>query len=105
MVGVDDAVEPPSGCSIDALLRVLREIERALGVELVGHAPVWYRDSSGAPVRVSRPDFKDRARQGIIHAETPVFDLSLTRVGDLRSGRFEGPVRERWHARLLPQGD
>ncbi len=102
MVGVDDQVEPPSGCSIDALLRILAEVEREIGVEILGNAPVWYRDVEGAPVRVSRPMFKERAALGSIDGDTPVFDLTLTRVGDLRAGRFERPARDLWHARLLP---
>jgi hypothetical protein len=101
MVAVDDRVTAPSGCSTDALIRALRHLESDLDVELVGNAPVWYRDADGLPVRVSRPGFRDLARQGGIDLDTRVFDLSLTRLGDLRDGRFEGPARGHWHRRLV----
>jgi hypothetical protein len=104
VVAVDDRVTPPSGCSIDALVRALARLESELDVEIVGNAPVWFRSTEGAPVRVSRPRFRQLAREGEIDAETPVFDLSLTRLGDLRAGQFEGAARDRWHARLLPPG-
>ncbi len=102
VVTVDDRVTPPSGCSIDALVRALSRLESELEVEIVGNAPVWYRSAEGAPVRVSRPRFRQLAREGKIDADTPVFDLSITRLGDLRAGGFEGAARDRWHARLLP---
>jgi hypothetical protein len=103
LVAVDDRVTPPSGCSIDALVRTLAGLEAELGLELVGNAPVWYRDAEGRPMRVSRARFKALAQEGVITAETPVFDLSLTRLSEFREGRFEGPAGQHWHARLLPR--
>jgi hypothetical protein len=101
MVAVDDRVTAPSGCSTDALIRALRRLETDLDVELVGNAPVWYRDAGGQPARVSRPRFRELARRKEIDLDTRVFDLSLTRLGDLREGRFEGPARDHWHRRLV----
>jgi hypothetical protein len=104
LVGVDDRVTAPSGCSIDALIRALARLESELDIEVVGNAPVWYRGPSGSPERVSRPAFRKLAREGAVGLDTPVFDLSLIRLGDFRSGRFEGPARDHWHARLLGSG-
>lgn len=103
LVGVDERVEPPSGCSIDALVRTLRELEESLGIEMVGGAPVWYREggSGGEIRRASRPDFRAAASEGRITRETPVFDLSITRLGELREGRWELPAGESWHRRYL----
>jgi hypothetical protein len=103
MVGVDDQVEAPSGCSIDALLRLLSELEEELGIDVRGNAPVWYRNAQGGIERVTRPAFRQRVSDGLVDGDTRVFDLSLTRVGDVRAGRFEGPARERWHARFLAE--
>lgn len=96
LVGVDEAAAPPSGCSIDALVRVLKEKERELGVELLNHAPVLFRDGDGVR-RVSRADFKALARQGDVGPGTVVFDNSVTRMEALREGRWETPARESWH--------
>jgi hypothetical protein len=103
LVGVDDRITPPSGCSIDALVRALREIEEELDVEMVGGAPVWYREGGpeGELRRVSRSDFRNRVREGEITPDTIVYDLSLTRVGELRDGRWELPARESWHGRYF----
>lgn len=104
LVAVDDRVEPPSGCSIDALVRILRGLESALEVRMLGGDRLWIREGrNGDITRLSRSDFKDRAARGEINAETAVFDLSLTRLGELRSGKWELPAGESWHRRYLPE--
>lgn len=104
LVAVDERVTPPSGCSIDALVRRLTELERELELEIVGGAPVWYREGGvdGPVRRVSRKEFKQAATAGTVTPETVVFDPALTRLGDLRAGRWERSAGEGWHARLLP---
>ncbi len=102
-VAVDERVTPPSGCSIDALIRALTKLEDELSLELVGGAPVWYREGGeeGPLRRVSRAEFKEEAARGRVSGETVVFDLSLTRVGELRAGKWELPARESWHGSYL----
>jgi hypothetical protein len=103
LVGVDERIAPPSGCSIDALIGILRGLEGELGVEILGGGAIWYRDEAhdGFPTRVSREVFEKLAESGEISGDTMVFDLSLTRVGEAREGRWERPAREGWHRRYL----
>ncbi len=97
-VAVDPASEPPSGCSIDAMVRHLKTLEADTGTELVAHGPVWYRDGDGEVRCVSRAEFRGLARDGAIDDSTPVFDTTITDVGALRGGRFEVAARDAWHA-------
>ena len=103
LVAVDERVAAPSGCSIDALVRILHGLEGELGIEAVGGAPVWYRKggSEGTLQRVSRAEFREAVARGEVTAKTPVFDLSLTRVEEARSGRWELPAGASWHRRYL----
>lgn len=103
LVAVNDRVTPPSGCSIDALVGSLKRLERELDVELVGSHPVWYREGGpeGEIRRVSRPAFKAAAEQGRITPLTTVFDLSITRLDELRAGYWELPAGQSWHGRYL----
>jgi len=100
-IAVDRASEPPSGCSIDAMVRHLKGLEEALGASLVAHGPVWVRREDGAIDCLSRAEFRAGSGSGEITGETPVFDTTLTEVGALRSGRFELPARSTWHGTLL----
>ena len=99
-VGVDESAAGASGCSIDAMVRELSMLERELGLELVNHGPVLYRTGTDI-ARLDRPGFAELARRGAVTPETTVFDNTLTRVGDLRAGRWEVPARETWHGRAF----
>lgn len=102
LIGVDERIAPPSGCSIDALVRILQGFESELGVEIVGGGAIWHRGTTGGvPVQSSRSEFRERARQGEIGPDTIVFDLAITRVGELREGKWEGPAAASWHRRYL----
>ncbi len=99
-IAVDQRQVGPSGCSIDALVRQMKVLEQRLGVELVNHAPVVFRHD-GQIRRVPRDEFAQLASSGAVNAETTVFDNTLTRLGDVRAGRWETRLAESWHARAF----
>lgn len=100
LVGVDVDAESPSGCSIDALVNRLRQLGSELGVTLIDHAPVWYR-KDGHIRTATRAQFRALAEEGSLTVEDPVFDTSLTRVDQARTGALERPARESWHGRAF----
>ncbi|HSG49286.1 MAG TPA: hypothetical protein VLA43_15805 [Longimicrobiales bacterium] len=97
LVAVDQRTVPPSGCSIDSLMRALKELEARFGKRLVDHGPVYLRSGAGEVIRMSRKDFRDAASSGAVTPESRVFDTTLTSLGAFRSGRMEIPARESWH--------
>jgi hypothetical protein len=104
LVGVDESVAPPTGCSIDALVRTLRGVEEETGLRLLEKGLIWYREGGedGAVHAVSRERFRELGRGGAIDPDTTVFDPALTRVEELRRGEWERPAGAGWHRRLLP---
>ncbi len=100
LVGVDEASAGASGCSIDAMVRILTELEEALHVHLLDHGPVLFRQDDGI-ARLSRPAFAELARSGAVSRDTVVFNNTLTRVGELREGRWESRAADSWHARAF----
>ncbi len=99
-VAVDQRAAGPSGCSVDALVRQMKGLERELGVELVNHAPVLYRRGQTIE-RVPRAAFAELATAGDVSLETMVFNNTLTSLGDVRAGRWEVPAAESWHAQAF----
>lgn len=96
LVAVDERRAGVSGCSIDALVRGLRDLESRLRVQLIDNAPVLYR--TGTEIhRVSRADFSELAQTRQVSPETIVFDNTVATVGALRDGRWEVPAMESWH--------
>ncbi len=100
LVGVDERAAGVSGCSIDALVRRMQQLEGVLGLELVNNAPVLYREGD-AIERVSRERFAELAASGTVSPNTRVFDNTLTRVGDLLAGKWEVKAADAWHARAF----
>jgi hypothetical protein len=96
LVGVDERAAGVSGCSIDALVRRMQQLESVLGLELVNNAPVLYREGDTIE-RVSRDRFSELAASGTVGLNTRVFDNTLSRVGDLQAGKWEVKAAEAWH--------
>lgn len=101
LVAVDQASVPPSGCSIDSMVRVLKGMEATLGKGIVDHSRVYYRDESGQVRQADRASFKAAARQGEVSSDTLVFDTTITSLGALRSGKLEVPARSSWHGSVF----
>jgi len=100
IIAVDEASAGASGCSIDALVREIRGLEARLGVMLVDHGPVVFRDG-GAIRRVPRDEFAELARQGLVTPDTLVFDNTISRLAALRGGGWELPASASWHGRAF----
>lgn len=101
VVGVDERASGASGCSIDGLFRLLQEAEEGIGTSMVGGGLVYFRDAGGFVHCLTRTEFTVMAQDGDVGADTPVFDATVSTVGEYRA-RFEVPVRASWHASLLP---
>ena len=104
VVAVDESVTGASGCSLDALMRQLREVGSSHDTDWLDSTPIWYRDISGEIRSVGREDFRAMASRGEVSDLTSVFDLTIPRLADLRAGRLETAAGTTWHRRLLPTG-
>jgi hypothetical protein len=100
-VAVDERASDASGCSIDGLFRVLQEIERGIGTSMVGGGLVFFRDAAGFVHGCTRAEFTHMAAMAEVDAGTPVFDTTLTTVGEYRA-EFERPARDGWQGKLIP---
>ena len=78
----------------------MKGLETALGLELINHGPVLYREGDRI-ARVERHQFIELAEKGDVNPETVVFDNSLTTVGDVRNGHWELPASQSWHKALF----
>lgn len=100
-IAVDQRDENASGCSLDALFRVLRELESRIGTSILGNSRVYFRGNDGTIRSSDRAGFAELAQQGSIGAGSRVFDLSVQTVGEWRA-RFESDAADSWHRGLLP---
>lgn len=84
-----------SGCSIDRMFGTLKALERDLNVQILDSNRIFLRH--GDSVRaVPRGQFREAADR-----DTPVFDVTAERLGEIRSGAWERRAGDSWHAQLL----
>lgn len=99
-VAVDQQEVGPSGCSIDSLVRQIKVLGNKFGVDFVDRVQVIFRQ--GMIIKcVPRKEFSTLVAVGQVNLETTVFDNSLTRLGDVRAGRWETRAADTWHARTF----
>lgn len=103
LVAVDEDQTALSGCSIDSLSRIVKQLEEDLGLSLFDGGTVLFRDDAGIH-KVLRSDFNRMVGTGRVTSETIVFDNTLQSLRPLREGKWEVPARSAWHARAFPLG-
>lgn len=87
-----------SGCSIDSSVENFKYFRDEHGLDALNRSLVHFRDSRGEIRALDRGAFKAEVVAGNIGPDTIVFDLTIGNLGDLRSGRFETPMADAWHA-------
>lgn len=98
VVAVDQRSET-SGCSIDRMFGLLRQLEGRFGVQILEANRVFVRHGDGHVDAITRAEFRER---GDLH--TLVFDTLAERLGEIRSGSWEKHAEESWHRQLLKAG-
>ena len=94
VVAADEKCEK-SGCSIDRMFGLLRQLEQELDVRILDSSRIFLRDGDAVRV-VPRSEFRTAATR-----DTPVFDVTVERLGEVRSGTWLRRAADSWHAQLL----
>ena len=89
----------PSGCAIDGMLRKVVGLTASLGLGLLDPArTVLVRRGTGLEA-IPKTGLELALAAGALDSRTPVLDLTLYYLGDLRAGRLETPLAETWIGR------
>ena len=88
----------PSGCAIDAMLRQSIKLASSLDLPFLDAESIVVRAADKLKV-VARPELESMLQEGTLDAATPVIDLGLLELGQLRSGQLERPLAKTWIAR------
>ena len=99
VIGLDEGVAGASGCSIDASVRFVSQLEKQLGVELLEKSHLAFlRD--GAVELLKRSQLKAAVAAGTIGPETFYFDNTLATKGELDT-KWPSPAGQTWLARYF----
>ena len=82
ILSVDESQLGASGCSIDSSVRIMREIEVKLNINLLDSGKVAYL--KGENVRVAfLPDIKKHVVEGSLQSNSKMFNPSVSKIADL----------------------
>jgi hypothetical protein len=99
VLAVDEGFNNVSGCSIDASVHFVQELQKALQVDLLDKMNISFKVGEHINV-VKMNAFKEFAKQQKINAETVVFNNMVTTKEELED-RWEVPAEQSWHKRFL----
>lgn len=99
VIAVDEQQAEASGCSIDSSTRLIKDLEKKLGVDLFNRFNMAYRIGDEV-ISCSREEFEQLISEGKITEDTIVFNNLIQTAGELKNS-WEIPFKESWHARVF----
>ena len=87
-----------SGCAIDSSVGNLKVLRDQHGLDGLDRSLILFRDTEGRILAEHFSDFQKLTSCGRILPNTPVFDTTITTLGELRAGGLEKPFQDSWHA-------
>ncbi|CAM1357908.1 conserved hypothetical protein [Tenacibaculum sediminilitoris] len=99
VLAVDENFNNVSGCSIDASVRFVQELEKELDLDLMNKMNISFKDGNNINI-VKLSDFQHFAKKQKITAETVVFNNMVNTKEDFET-KWEVPANQSWHARFL----
>lgn len=99
VIALDQSSQSATGCSIDASVHFIQELEKKYNVELLDKMNVSYKQGEFVAYK-NLTDFKAMAKQKAISKKTIVFNNLVTNKGEYKA-HWEVPASESWHSRFL----
>lgn len=99
IIGINQEHTKASGCSIDASVRMIQNLEQEYQVDLLDKMNVSFKQGPHL-VYKSLLEFKQMIKDGAVSKKTIVFNNLVQNKGEYLT-HWEVPVTESWHARLM----
>ena len=99
ILAVDEGFNNVSGCSIDASVRFVQELEKELQLDLMNKMNISFKDGENVNI-VKLSDFQQFAKDKKITSETIVFNNMVNTKEDFET-KWEVTADKSWHSRFL----
>ena len=99
IIGLDQSQNQATGCSIDASVRFIQELETNYNIDLLDKLNVSYKQGEYIAYK-SLKDFKKMAKEKAVTPKTIVFN-NLVQTKSEFLEFWEVPASESWHARFF----
>lgn len=99
VIAINQKLNAATGCSIDASVNFIQQLEKQYNVDLMDKMNVSYKQGEFIAYK-SLIDFKKMAQQKAISKNTIVFNNLVTNIAEFNEN-WEVPASESWHNRFI----
>jgi hypothetical protein len=99
IIGLNQNLNMASGCSIDASVQFIQQLEKEYSIDLLDKMNVSYKQGEFVAYK-TLTDFRKMAKQKAVSKNTIVFNNLVTNIEEYKEN-WEVPASESWHNRFL----
>jgi hypothetical protein len=99
VLALNQNLNSATGCSIDASVHFIQELEKAYNVDLMDKMNVSYKQGEFIAYKTLL-DFKKMAKNNSVSKNTIVFNNLVANIAEFKEN-WEVPASESWHSRFL----
>ena len=99
IIGLNQKLNAATGCSIDASVHFIQQLEKDYNVDLMDKMNVSYKQGEYVAYK-TLTDFRKMAKQKAVSKKTIVFNNLVTNIAEFNEN-WEVPASESWHNRFL----
>ncbi|GAA3605868.1 ABC transporter ATPase [Flavivirga amylovorans] len=99
IIGLNQTLNNATGCSIDASVHFIQQLENEYHVDLMDKMNVSYKQGEYIAYKPLL-DFKKMAKDKAISKNTIVFNNLVTNISEFKEN-WEVPASESWHSRFI----
>lgn len=99
ILGLNQDLNAATGCSIDASVHFIQQLEKEYNVDLMDKMNVSYKQGEYIAYK-TLIDFKKMAKDKAVSKNTIVFNNLVVNIADFNEN-WEVPASESWHSRFL----
>lgn len=99
VIGLNQNLNNATGCSIDASVHFIQQLEKDYNIDLMDKMNVSYKQGEYIAYK-SLLDFKKMAKDKAVSKNTIVFNNLVTNIAEFKEN-WEVPASESWHSRFL----
>ena len=99
ILGLNQNLNNVSGCSIDASVHFIQQLEKEYNIDLLDKMNVSYKQGEFVAYKTLK-DFRKMAKQKAVSKNTIVFNNLVTNIAEYKEN-WEVPAKDSWHNRFL----
>ena len=99
VIGLNQNLNHATGCSIDASVHFIQQLEKEYGVDLMDKMNVSYKQGEFIAYK-PLTDFKQMAKDKAVSKNTIVFNNLVTNIAEFNDN-WEVPASDSWHSRFI----